>query len=407
MGRKKDKKDKKQKNSKSSVSMPFVSICTPTFNRRPFIENMFQCFRHQTYPKSRLEWIIIDDGSDKIEDLIEKSDIPQIKYFKYDEKMTLGKKRNLMHEKTKGSIIVYMDDDDYYPPTRVEHAVNMLQANPKALCAGSSVIHVHFKHINKIVEFGPYGPNHGTAGTFAFRRTLLDQSCYDNEACLAEEKKFLKNYTVPFVQLNPRETILVFSHEHNTFDKRKLLDNPNPKVTKFTEYEVNEFIKDENMYKFFMEDIDGKLKTYEPGQPKHKPDVLKQTKEIQAEREKLQRNHIEHMEIQSKRLTISDKKTNLQREATYGEVVHIYEHTNKQLEELNKNYKTLQNEITQLQAKYDASVIKYKMLEDDHKKLLESNEEMLNESITLKAQLLSIKPTQYPEKSTLNNVASN
>ena len=31
-------------------------------------------------------------------------------------KMTLGKKRNLMHEKSKGDIIVYMDDDDYYPP---------------------------------------------------------------------------------------------------------------------------------------------------------------------------------------------------------------------------------------------------------------------------------------------------
>ena len=29
-----------------------------------------------------------------------------------------------MHEKTKGEIIVYMDDDDYYPPDRVNHAVN-------------------------------------------------------------------------------------------------------------------------------------------------------------------------------------------------------------------------------------------------------------------------------------------
>ena len=189
MGRKKDKKDKKEK----SDTYPFVSVCNSTFNRRPFIENMFQCFRHQTYPKSRLEWIIIDDGSDVIEDLVESSEIPQIKYFKYDEKMTLGRKRNLTM-KTKGSIIVYMDDDDYYPPMRIEHAVHMLQSHPKALCAGSSVIHVHFKHINKIVEFGPYGPNHGTAGTFDFVVLLLDQSCYDDEACLAEEKVFKRLY---------------------------------------------------------------------------------------------------------------------------------------------------------------------------------------------------------------------
>jgi cellulose synthase/poly-beta-1,6-N-acetylglucosamine synthase-like glycosyltransferase len=51
-------------------NMPFVSVCTPTFNRRPFISGMIKCFDHQTYPKSRIEWIIIDDGTDKIEDLV-------------------------------------------------------------------------------------------------------------------------------------------------------------------------------------------------------------------------------------------------------------------------------------------------------------------------------------------------
>ncbi len=61
---------------------PFVSICTPTFNRRPFIETMFECFRNQTYPKEKMEWIIVDDGTDKIEDLILQSKLPQIRYFK-------------------------------------------------------------------------------------------------------------------------------------------------------------------------------------------------------------------------------------------------------------------------------------------------------------------------------------
>jgi hypothetical protein len=27
---------------------PFVSICTPTFNRRPFIPIILQCFKNQT-----------------------------------------------------------------------------------------------------------------------------------------------------------------------------------------------------------------------------------------------------------------------------------------------------------------------------------------------------------------------
>ena len=108
-------------------NIPFVSICTPTFNRRPFIPQMIKCFNHQTYPKSHIEWIIIDDGTDKIEDLVK--DIKEVKYFKYDEKLSLGKKRNISHSKTNGEIIIYFDDDDYYPPERISHAVEELFIN--------------------------------------------------------------------------------------------------------------------------------------------------------------------------------------------------------------------------------------------------------------------------------------
>ena len=76
-----------------------------------------------------------------------------------------------------------------------------------------------------MVQFGPYGPNHATAGTFAFKRELLKTHRYDDNAALAEEKAFLKNYTVPFVQLEPKKTILVFSHIHNTFDKKTAAQN--------------------------------------------------------------------------------------------------------------------------------------------------------------------------------------
>ena len=75
------KKSKSKGKANNTQTLPMVSICTPTFNRRPFINMMFQCFRNQTYPKSRMEWIIVDDGTDKIEDLV--IDISQVKYYKY------------------------------------------------------------------------------------------------------------------------------------------------------------------------------------------------------------------------------------------------------------------------------------------------------------------------------------
>jgi hypothetical protein len=262
---------------------PFVSVCTPTYNRRPFISAMLKCFDHQDYPKHRMEWIIVDDGTDKVEELVK--DHPNVRYFKYDEKMTLGKKRNVVHDKSVGDILVYMDDDDYYPPQRVSHAVDMLQKNPQALCAGCSELYIYFKHIQKMYQFGPYKANHGTAGTFAFRREMLKDNRYEEEACLAEEKAFLKDYTVPFVQLDPKKVILVFSHEQNTFDKRKLLDGPKNNFVKESDKIIDDFIKEKELKEFYLS-IDSLLEDYSPGDPSMKPDVLKQMIKLEETRRK-------------------------------------------------------------------------------------------------------------------------
>lgn len=276
------KKNKQKGNTKNE--RPFVSICTPTFNRRPFIPFMLKCFEQQDYPKDRMEWIIVDDGTDKIGDLVAHH--PQVKYFPVEKKLFLGQKRNFMHEKTRGDILVYMDDDDYYPPERVSHAIDMLQKTPSALCAGSSEIYIYFKHIQKMYQFGPYGPTHSTAGTFAFKRELLKMTRYEDGAALAEEKHFLKNYTIPFVQLDPLKTILVFSHDHNTFDKRRLLENAIPQFTKESAKTVEMFIKEPDLLDFYKNQISVLLKTYEPGRPNMKPDVLMQMVKIEKERKK-------------------------------------------------------------------------------------------------------------------------
>jgi hypothetical protein len=188
-----------------------------------------------------------------------------------------------------------MDDDDYYPPQRVSHAVETLQKNPEALCAGCSELYIYFKHIQKMYQFGPYKANHGTAGTFAFRREMLKDNRYEEEACLAEEKAFLKDYTVPFVQLDPKKVILVFSHEQNTFDKRKLLDNPHPQYVKESNKIIDDFIKEKELKEFYLS-IDSLLEDYSPGDPAMKPDVLKQMITLEETRRKAAEKQLaEHM----------------------------------------------------------------------------------------------------------------
>jgi hypothetical protein len=70
----------------------------------------------------------------------------------------------------------------------------MLRTNPNAMCAGSSEMYIYFKHIQKMYQFGPYGPNHSTAATFAFRKELLKETSFEDNAAVAEERHFLKGY---------------------------------------------------------------------------------------------------------------------------------------------------------------------------------------------------------------------
>jgi glycosyltransferase involved in cell wall biosynthesis len=332
--------------------LPFVSICTPTFNRRPFISYMIKCFEHQDYPKDRMEWIIIDDGTDKIGDLV--THIPQVKYYAYNQKMFLGKKRNLMHDKSKGDIIVYMDDDDYYPPDRVSHAVDRLTKNPAALCAGSSEIYIYFKHIQKLYQFGPYRENHSTAGTFAFKRELLKLTRYEDNAALAEEKHFLKNYTIPFVQLDPLKSILVFSHEHNTFDKRRLLeDNPNPQFTKVSNKTLDMFIQDADFIDFYVNRIEQLLKTYEPGRPNMKPDVIKQMVEIEKSRkkemEKMRAAHQQQSQSNQPCVTFSDGN-GITKQLSLEQVVQILQQQQTQINQMTELLQRKDEEICRLRA---------------------------------------------------------
>ena len=299
-------------------NLPTVTICTPTYNRRPFIPSLIRMVEYQTYPSSLINWVIIDDGTDKIGDLVKH--IPNVIYIELDEKISLGKKRNMMNEMSTGDIIVYMDDDDYYPPERVEHAVDTLIKNPQVNIVGSSIMHIYFNGIDKIYQFGPYGTNHATAATYAFRKELLNYCSYDENHCLAEEKHFLKDWTVPVVQLDSMKTILVFSHNQNTFDKNPMIKTPNPMV-KLSTKTPNDFIKNKQLKQFFLKDINKQLSNYDEGDIKNKPDVLKQVNKMSIERLEKMRNEMQKLNthnnflvqtLQSRDKEIEDLKVKLE-----------------------------------------------------------------------------------------------
>lgn len=243
--------------------LPFVSVCTPTFNRRPYIPMAVKCFEHQTYPRDRMEWIVVDDGTDPVGDLLH---IAGVRYIRLEERMLLGRKRNFINGCARGDILVYMDDDDYYPPERVAHAVEALKGD--AMVAGSSLMHIYFRDTGRIFACGPYGQSHATAATLAFRREFLSTHRYDDDAALAEERVFLSNFTEPLVQLNTDKTILVLAHKQSSMSKDTLLGSP---LTVESTRGIKDYIPDAEIRCLFLDDV-----AYEPGNIEHKPDVVAQ-----------------------------------------------------------------------------------------------------------------------------------
>ena len=199
-----------------------------------------------------MEWIILDDGSDKIEDIImaHKSKLPTVRYIYESEKQTIGAKRNRLNKEAKGEIIVAMDDDDFYFPERVYAVVTAFKQKPTLQLAGSSEIYMYYSDNKQIYKLGPYHANHATNGTMAWKRSYSETHLYDETVTHAEEKSFLENYKHSMIQLQPMKVMLVMSHSENTFDKRKMRDEPNPFVKK-TSMKIRDFIKDGELREFF------------------------------------------------------------------------------------------------------------------------------------------------------------
>jgi len=230
----------------------FVSVVTPTYNRRKFLPSLIECYKSQTYPKEHMEWIILDDGDDCVKDVFDDVSkiIPNVRYIRHPTKLLIGAKRNILNREAKGEIIVAMDDDDFYFPERVSTAVVNFARNKTIELAGSSLIYMYYTDNKKIYSLGPYNKNHATNGTMAWRKSYANNHTYDETVTHAEERSFLENYANPMIQLDPMKVMLVISHSENTFDKKKLRESNNP-LMKETKFKLNHFIRSQPLRSFF------------------------------------------------------------------------------------------------------------------------------------------------------------
>ena len=121
----------------AAADIPLVSCVMPTYNRRSFVPHAIRYFLRQDYANKEL--IIIDDGTDSIRDLV--PDVVSIRYFRLEQRITLGAKLNLACGYAAGTIIANWDDDDWYAPNRLSYQVAALEGRAIDICGINNLLY--------------------------------------------------------------------------------------------------------------------------------------------------------------------------------------------------------------------------------------------------------------------------
>ena len=194
-----------------------------TWNRDDFIKEMKKI---QVELKGQLQGQLQGDSSgiNLIYEYVDESTCE--KYGKVEDYEAIGYLRNVTNMLVKdGDYIVCMDDDDYYGPNRVTHAVTKLSESDilVAGCSGHMIYDLDLKHVFQFRKLMRY---HTINSVMAYKRKYIDDgNRYDDKQKFAEEATFLKNFTTPLIQLDPKHCVLQMSHTRNTYKKREIILN--------------------------------------------------------------------------------------------------------------------------------------------------------------------------------------
>ena len=230
----------------NSKTRPFVSCICPTYNRNMFLPNLLEIFNNQKYPADLRELIILDDSEVSNIEIINKYNADNnIRYYHLPVKYPIGKKRNILNQLIRGEYVICFDDDDYYPPERVSHAITKMTGTKIGLC-GSTNINIYYSDLKQIYTFGPYAQYHGTNGTMGYHRNYMTSHCYNDDAPKAEEALFTNNFSEPMVQLDTMKTILCIAHGSNTFDKKIIINSG-----KQTKLKLDDFVSEKKLLSLY------------------------------------------------------------------------------------------------------------------------------------------------------------
>ena len=208
----------------SDKDLPYVSILTPTYNRRKYFPIAITCFKHFIYPKDKIEWVILDDGKEDLTEILPKDS--RIKYYKLKKKIGISEKRNLCVKYASHDILLHMDDDDFYKPESIISRVKSLIINKVGL-VGSGIICCYDTNLRKSYLIGN---NHQIAeATMCYTREFFNKRQFNEKISMGEGIKYIKNRKEEIRRLPFYFIMVAINHNNNytqnlrtNFDKTQI-----------------------------------------------------------------------------------------------------------------------------------------------------------------------------------------
>lgn len=201
--------------------LPDVSIVTITKDRRKFMPLAKYSYLIQSYPEDKIEWVIVDDGDDPIEDTL--FGVPNVKYV-WCEKMSVADKRNLGVQSAMYDIVCMLDDDDVYPNNSILQRVAMLLKEPKKECVFCTTIPCY--DIKKYSSFMNVPPitlpmsQRVSEATLGFTRKFWEERKFQSGVQIAEADAFIRDREEMCREISPQEVIVSLVHPLNTSSRK-------------------------------------------------------------------------------------------------------------------------------------------------------------------------------------------
>ena len=229
-----------RKKKSSALTVSAVTV-TQVHRWELFGKNLLHVVKEQTALSSIIEWVVLvhhdadsppsPEWLQDVEATIRKeTGIPvvQMEACGRDRFPGIADCRERYNALACGDIIMVFDDDDYYPPKRVEAGLKLFRSQSRIQVAGCPDHNFYDTDLDiygrmKVVDT----PNRCTNFTMMYRRTYALANHYQAGQTFGEEKVFLRDFQEPLGRLDPDVAGVQIFHGLNTFNKRRLVFTQN------------------------------------------------------------------------------------------------------------------------------------------------------------------------------------